>query len=72
MECDPDKVATIASWPWPTNVSKVQMFCGLASYNKAFVQDFTRVARPLHNLLRKSVSFVCNDDCEAAFLELKK
>jgi len=53
IECDPDKVAAKATWPTPTNISEVRTFCGLASYYRTFVQDFTKLAKPLHNLTRK-------------------
>ena len=29
---DPDKVATVRTWPKPTNVKEVQQFMGLATY----------------------------------------
>ena len=29
IECDPDKTAAIATWPWPTNVSEVRTFCAI-------------------------------------------
>jgi len=32
IECDLEKVATIAMWPTPTSIAKVRTFCGLASY----------------------------------------
>jgi len=53
IECDPDKVAAIATWPMPTNVSEVRTFCGLASYYRTFAQDFAKLAKPLHSLTRK-------------------
>jgi len=71
IECDPTKVVTIATWPHPTNISEVQTFCGLASYYCAFMRDFARIVRPLHNLTRKSVTFQWDTDCEEAFRELK-
>jgi len=40
------------------------------SYYRAFVQDFTYVARP--HLNQEEVPFVWDDNCEAAFLQLKK
>jgi len=32
IECDPEKVATIATWPTPTSIAEVHTVCGLASY----------------------------------------
>ena len=53
IECDPEKVAAIATWPTPTSISEVRTFCGLASYYRTFVYNFTAKAKPLHNLTRK-------------------
>jgi len=72
IECDPDKVAAIATWPTPTNISEVRTFCGLASYYRTFVKDFAKLAKPLHELTRKNATFVWNQGCEAAFQALKE
>jgi len=40
IECDPEKVATIATWPTPTSISIVHTFCSLASYYRAFICNF--------------------------------
>jgi len=53
IECDPKKVATIATWPTPTSIAEVRTFCGLASYNRTFVCNLATKARPLHNFMRK-------------------
>jgi len=71
IQCDPDKVAAIATWPRPMNTTEVRTFCGLASYYRSFVQDFARIAGPLHELTRKNVAFGWNEDRERAFQELK-
>jgi len=31
----------------------MQKFLGLANYYRRFVKDFTKIARPLHELMRK-------------------
>ena len=72
IECDSDKVAAIAEWPRPTNVSEVRTFCGLASYYRVFVENFAHIARPLHQLTQKNKPFVWTEACEGAFLELKR
>ena len=72
IECDPEKTAAIANWPRPTNVSEVRTFCGLASYYRAFVQNFAKLAKPLHQLTKKNACFNWSADCEYSFQELKK
>ena len=71
IECDPEKQVTIATWPTPTGISEVRTFCGLASYYRAFVKNFTARARPFHNLTKKGAVFKWTPDCKVAFLDLK-
>jgi len=71
IECDQEKVATIATWPTPTSIAEVRTFCGLASYYHTFVCNFATKARPLHNLSRKGAVFKWTPECETAFQQLK-
>ena len=72
IECDPEKVAAISTWPSPTNIAEVRTFCGLASYYRTFVHDFAAKAKPLHNLTKKGAVFNWTPECEAAFQTLKQ
>jgi len=72
IECDPGKVAVIAEWPRPTNVTEVRTFCGLASYYRTFVPNFATIAKPVHELTRKGIVFEWGASQEAAFQELKQ
>ena len=72
IECDPDKVTAISTWPVPTSVSEVRTFCRLASYYRTFVQDFAELAKPLHNMTRKNAVFEWTPECETAFQALKE
>ena len=69
---DPQKIKAVSEWPRPTNVTEVRSFLGLAGYYRRFVEDFSRIAQPLTNLMKKTVRFQWNDKCERAFEELKK
>jgi len=55
----------------PSNVHDVQRFLGLANYFRRFIEGFALKARPLHNLLRKSVTFNFDEECHRAFENLK-
>jgi len=50
----------------------VQRFVGLCNYYRRFVENFAKIARPLHNLTKKNVQFKWDEKCENAFNELKK
>jgi len=72
IECDPEKVAAIATWPTPTCIAEVRNFCRLASYYRTFVYNFAAKAKPLHNLNKKGAIFNWTPECETAFQELKQ
>jgi len=56
MEMDPVKVAGVRDWPTPRNVTEVQSFVGFVNFYRCFVQDFSHVAKPLHQLTKKAKS----------------
>jgi hypothetical protein len=60
---EPEKVSAVLEWPTPKSVPEVRSFLGLAGYYQKFVQDFSKIARPLAKLTRKSERFVWNNDC---------
>ena len=39
---------------------------------RRFIEDFSKISRPLTNLLQKDIPFVFDDDCMEAFETLKK
>ena len=45
-----DKVKSVQEWPTPRNASEVRSFLGLAGYYRRFIQGFSRIAVPLHDL----------------------
>ena len=67
ISVDPTKVEAISSWAIPKNASEVRSFLGLAGYYRRFVHDFSKIARPLTQLIRKGVRFVWDDQCDEAF-----
>ncbi len=50
VSTDPDKLATIKTWPIPTSVKAVQKFLGFATFYRRFVKGFAGIAKPLHEL----------------------
>ena len=72
MSPDPQKVAAVKEWLPPTNAEEVRKFLGLASYYRRYILGFSHIAKPLHTLTQKQVSFNWSDECEAAFSTLKE
>ncbi|KAL2235231.1 UNVERIFIED_CONTAM: putative mitochondrial protein [Sesamum indicum] len=59
-------------WEPPKNVSEIRCFLGFTGYYRRFVKDFSIIAKPLANLLKKNAPFNWNDKCAQSFEELKK
>jgi hypothetical protein len=54
---DPEKVEAVSHWQQPTNVSEIRSFLGLAGYYQRFIEAFSKIARPMTELLRKYKKF---------------
>jgi len=67
IKVDPQKVKAITEWPRPTNVTEIRSFLGLAGYYRRFIKDFSKIASPLTNLLRKVNIFKWTEEYERAF-----
>lgn len=55
----------------PRNVRQIQSFLGLSGYFRKFIYNYSLIARPLTNLLRKNVVFRFEENEKNAFNELK-
>ena len=69
---DPTKVDTVTNWEVPTTVGEIQSFLGLAGYYRRFIENFSRIAKPMTERLKKDTKFNWTEECEASFQELKK
>nr|GEU79730.1 reverse transcriptase domain-containing protein [Tanacetum cinerariifolium] len=72
IEVDRAKVDVIAKLPHPTTVMGVRSFLGHAGFYHRFIQDFSKIARPMTHLLEKETPFVFLKECVDAFNTLKK
>jgi len=72
ISVDPSKIQDVLNWKTPESVSEIRSFLGLAGYYRRFVSDFSKIARPLTELLKKGVRFNWDDKCEQAFQTLRK
>ncbi|GJX40859.1 reverse transcriptase domain-containing protein [Tanacetum coccineum] len=61
LEVDRAKVEVIAKLPHPTSVKGVRSFLGHAGFYRRFIQDFSKIARPMTHLLEKETPFVFSE-----------
>lgn len=52
-----ENIESILNYPIPRKVKEVHRFIGLASYFRRFVPNFSLLARPLHQLIKKNPTF---------------
>ena len=72
IKVDPSKYSAIETYPVPKNVKNVRAFLGLAQFYRKYIKSFAQIALPLNKLLRKDVKFEWTEECNQAFLTLKK
>jgi len=58
IEVDIAKVDLISNLPHPKNVKDIRSFLGHAGFYRRFIKDFSKIARPLTNLLSKDIPFI--------------
>ena len=68
---DPVKLTGIKDWPVPTNVSSLRSYLGIMSYYRRYIKDFSLIARPLNDLLKKTAVWQWESDQQEAYQKLK-
>ena len=72
IEVDRAKIQIIEKLPPPTSIKGVRSFLGHAGFYRQFIRDFSKVSKPLSNLLMQGVPLEFNEPCLHAFEFLKK
>ena len=72
IEVDKAKIETIEKLPPLSSVKEIRSFLGHAGFYKRFIKDFSKIAKPLSNLLVKGAPFEFDNQCMQAFLFLKE
>ena len=57
IEVDRSKIEVMTSLPPPKTVKDVRSFLGHAGFYRRVILDFSKIARPLNNLLCKDIKF---------------
>jgi len=71
IDVDKAKINVIEKLPPLVNVKGVRIFLGHAGFYRRFIKDFSKIAKPLSNLLNKDSVFVFDEECLRAFDTLK-
>jgi hypothetical protein len=72
ISVDPEKVQEVMDWKPPTTMRQIRSFLGLAGYYRRFIPDFSRIAKPMTELLKKGVKYEWSQKCEEAFYTLRQ
>ena len=71
IEVDKSKVEFISKLPSPTNVNAVRQFFFHPGFYIRFIKDFSKIAKPLCELLVKDTKCVWDERCQKSFKEIK-
>jgi hypothetical protein len=69
---DTGKVRDVLDWKPPTSVTQVHNFLRFAGYYRRFIPNFSKISKPITELLKKGNNYVCSKVCDEAFTTLKK
>jgi hypothetical protein len=69
---DLDMVQDVLDWKPPKSVHQVRSFLGLMGYYRRFILNFSKISKPITELLKKGNKYVWSKDCDEAFQTLKK
>ena len=57
MQVDPKKVELSKECKPPTNKKMLRSFLGMTTFLRRFIKDYSKIARPLYNLLKKDITY---------------
>ena len=72
IQPDKSKIQAVSAYPVPQDTKQLRQFLGLTNYYRRFVENYSKIAQPLHNLLKKEKKFSWNPEAQDAFEKLKQ
>src|SRR4030043_2137303 len=72
IQVDQAKIEVIEKLPPLVNVKGVRSFLGHAGFYRRFIKDFSKIAKPLCNLLVKENDFLFDAECLDSFSIIKR
>ena len=55
---DPTKIEAMTEWQQLKNITDIRSFLGLARYYRRFIENFSKIAKPMTELLKNGEPFV--------------
>ncbi|GKE10317.1 putative reverse transcriptase domain-containing protein [Tanacetum coccineum] len=71
IHVDPSKIKAVKNWEAPRTPSEVRLFLGLAGYYRRFIENFSKITKPLTVPTQKSKTYDWGEEQENAFQTLK-
>ena len=72
IEVNKAKVELIIKLPLLTTIKGVRQFLGHAGFYRRFIKDFSKLSKPLCELLAKDAKFIWDERCQKSFDQLKQ
>lgn len=67
-----EKIKAVSNFKKPNNIKSMQSFLGLTGYFRKFIRNYSLIAKPMTDMLKKDAVFNFDERCEEAFLKLKE
>nr|GEX40872.1 putative reverse transcriptase domain-containing protein [Tanacetum cinerariifolium] len=72
IHVDPSKVESVKNWKTPESSTEIRSFLGLAGYYQRFIENVSKIAKPLTLLTQKNKTYMWGDKKDEAFCILKE
>ncbi|GJS59609.1 hypothetical protein Tco_0654393 [Tanacetum coccineum] len=69
---DPSKIESVNNWKTPESPTEIRLFLGLAGYYGRFIENFSKIAKPLTLLTKKNKTYMWGNEQDEDFRILKK
>ncbi|GKF41884.1 putative reverse transcriptase domain-containing protein, partial [Tanacetum coccineum] len=72
IHVDPSTVESVKNWKTPGLSTEIYSFLGLTGYYHRFIENFSKIAKPLTLLTQKNKTYVWGNEQDEVFLILKE
>jgi len=66
------KLKGISDWPVPLTIKETRKVLGFCNFYRKFIKDYTKIASPINQLVKKNTKFIWIEGVQKAFNKLKK